>query len=62
MFFKADTDWFAIVPLPWRKFVLIDGTTSRRGEHLMRRRRDGKREYRRMTEEEAVEEFRSSAM
>jgi len=54
-------EWTPYLPLPWRRLKLIDGTLSKRGAEVMRRKVNGEWQYRAMTAEESATEFRLGA-
>jgi hypothetical protein len=57
----AAMEWTPYLPLPWSRFQLIDGTLSKRGAPVMRRKVAGRWQYRAITQEEAASEFRFGA-
>jgi len=54
-------EWTPYLPWPWQRVRLIDGSRSGWFAHVMRRKVNGRWEYRRMTEEELAAEQRANA-
>lgn len=57
---ERDTSWLPHLILPWSRVTLLDGS-SVRGGYVMRRKVNGKWQYRQMTVHEAAQEAQTGA-